>query len=123
MSEVAELATRFKLSDPKPARCAACFASADPELRFVDFDCMIDRGTFTDPGGANAVLDSIDELHLCEPCVRAAAEIIGYKPELHRKQLREIRALDAEAKRWREYAEKLERTLERRPAPRQAPIR
>lgn len=91
MSDVAELATRLRLSDPKPARCAACFTSADANMQFVDFDCLIDRGTFTDPGGAGAVLDSIDELHLCESCVRQAAEVLDFKPELYQQLLRRVR--------------------------------
>lgn len=90
---VAELASRVKLSDPKPTRCAACWCSADADLRFADFDTLIDRGTICD-AGSMAVLESIDDLHLCENCVRDAAEIMGLKPELHARQLREIRRLE-----------------------------
>lgn len=114
---VAELATRAQLSDPKPARCAACFCSADAEVRFVNFDAAIDRGTFVDPGGAGAVLDSIDELHLCEACVRSAGEVLGLKPALHARQIREIKRLEVTLEHWREYAKRVEATLQTRPEP------
>lgn len=117
MSDVAELATRFKLSDPKPTRCAACFQSAGPDVDFVDFDAAIDRGSFTAPDGAFAVLDSIDDLHLCASCVRSAAEVLGLKPELHGRQIREIRKLELERNHWQNYAKRLEATLQERPEP------
>lgn len=122
---VAELATRVKISDPKPARCAACFCSADANVRFVDFDAAIDRGTFIDPGGAGAVLDSIDELHLCEACVRSAGEVLDVKPALHARQLREIKRLELENEHWRDTARRAQAELNRQlesglgePAPR-----
>jgi|HubBroStandDraft_6_1064221.scaffolds.fasta_scaffold140219_3 hypothetical protein len=115
MSDVAELATRFRLSDPKPTRCAACFTSAGPEVDFVDFDAAIDRGTFIAPDGAGAVLDSIDDLHLCASCVRSAAEVLGLKPELHSRQLNEIKRLELRSDQWEAYAKRLEATLQDRP--------
>ena len=109
---VAELATRVRLSDPKPARCAGCFTSSDVNLRFVDFDGVaIDRGAFVDPTSM-AVLDSIDELHLCEACVRSAAETLGFRPEIHRRQLREIQKQELTIDYWRDAAKRKDREIE-----------
>lgn len=92
MSAIADRVARFKLSDPKPARCAACYSSADAALRFVDLDAHIDRGAVVEDG-SHAVIDSVDELHLCENCVREAAEALDYKPGLHARHLQLNREL------------------------------
>lgn len=114
---VAELATRVKLSDPKPARCAACFAGADADTRFVNYDALIDRGTFVSPDGAGAVLDSIDDLHLCEACVRAGAEVLDVRPQHAALLLAEARDANRRADHWEEYAKQLEAALGGRPEP------
>lgn len=111
---VADLATRFRLSDPKPGHCSACFQSADANVAFVDFDCMLDRGAIVDEG-TMAVLDAMDELHLCESCVRQAAEVLDYKPVQAQNRLREIRRLELKAEHWEKYAKRLEATLQDRP--------
>lgn len=92
MSAIADRVSRFQLSDPKPARCAACMCSADAALRFVDLDALLDRGAVVEEGSM-AVIDSIDELHLCENCVRDAAETLDYKPGLHARHLQLNRSL------------------------------
>lgn len=92
---VAERVSRTRISDPPPTRCAACLRSADPSIRFVDFDAAIDRGAIVDKTTA-AVIDSIDELHLCEQCVREAAETLDYRPGLHMAHLRLNRELMAD---------------------------
>lgn len=111
---VAELATRLRLSDPKPGHCSACLIASGPDVRFVDFDCMVDRGAIVEEGSL-AILDAMDELHLCESCVRQAAEVLEYKPDLHRRQLTEIRRLELDAEHWKAYAKRLEATLQDRP--------
>ena len=40
-----------------------------------------------------AVIDSIDELHLCENCIREAADELDYKPGLHARHLQLNREL------------------------------
>lgn len=112
-SQAVERASRLKISDPKPDRCAACFKGADADTVFVDFDAAIDRGTFVNEQGA--VLEGIDDLHLCEACVRAAAEEIGFKPQLHSRQLREIRRLELKVEHQQDYIRKLEAALLDRP--------
>lgn len=112
---VAELASRVRLSDPNPGHCAGCFCASGPDVRFVDFDgVQLDRGAFVNPISMG-VLDSIDELHLCEACIRNAAETLDLKPGLHRRQLNEIRRLELDNEHWKSYALRLEATLRERP--------
>ena len=114
MSEVAaELATRFRVSDPKPSHCAACFRGADETVKFIDLDAAIDRGSLQDHDGWT--LAGIDDLHLCEACVRAAGEVLALKPQLHARQLREIRRLELRVESLTDYIRSLERTLKDRP--------
>jgi hypothetical protein len=43
--------------------------------------------------------------------VREAAELIAYKPELHARQVREIRRLEIENEHWREQTRSLKNQL------------
>ena len=113
-SAAVELATRCKISDPKPSHCSACFRGADENVTFVDFDAVLNRGGFADPNSL-AMMDSIDDLHLCEACVREAAQLLNLKPDLHQRQVREIRRLELDNEHWRDYAQRLEQTLKTRP--------
>ena len=114
MSETAvaaELASSIHLSDPLPARCSACLRSAGEDLRFVDFRAAFNGGAVIEEGSM-AVRDSIDELHLCEGCVRSAAEALGYKPQLHARQILKIRRLEHERNHWQDTARSLKRALD-----------
>jgi hypothetical protein len=109
----------IRLSDPKPAYCSACHNA--PAGKYVDFDAAHDGGDFT-------TQDLVwhagsDDLHLCAACLKRATEVLGFKPELNQRQLREIRRLEVENEHWRDYARTLEATLQERPepAPRQHP--
>lgn len=112
MSATAVLASRVRISDPRPTRCAACFDSGSP--RYVDFQAAFNGGAVVDEGSM-AVRDSIDELHLCESCVRSACEQLGFKPELHARQVTEIKRLELRSQHWEAYAKRLEATLADRP--------
>lgn len=92
MSALAEAVFRARISDPPPGHCAACLRGADPTCRFVNMDAALNRGAIVQEG-TMAVLDSIDELHLCEGCVREAAEVLDYKPGLHARHLQLNRML------------------------------
>jgi hypothetical protein len=117
MSAVVEIQNnRVRLSDPKPAFCSACAQGAVGNLRFVDMDAYHDGGTFVRPEDG-AVLEGTDDLHLCEACVRSAASVLGFKPDLHARQSREIRELEGRVEHWRAYAKDLEAVLEDRPEP------
>lgn len=103
----------MQVTDFKPALCAACF-QAKPESVFVDCHADYDGPTFRDDAGG---LQSIEDLKLCEDCVREAALVLALdvqpvrETELERDQARE----DAES--WREYALSLETTYGNRPEP------
>ena len=103
-----EMISDIRLSDPLPARCSACLRSAGEGVRFVDFQAAFDGGAVVEEG-MMAVRDSIDELHLCEACVKKAASILDYKPDLHAKQYQEIRRLELERDHWRDTAVRIKR--------------
>lgn len=103
---LADRVTRCRISDPKPSRCSACLQSSDPRVRFVDFQAGHDGGAVVD-SGSMAVIDSIDELHLCESCTREAAEVLDYKPGLHQRHLQLNRELMAERDRLRDENRRL----------------
>lgn len=112
MTSVAvEVAPTVRISDPRPSHCAACFRGAEADVRFVDFDAAIDRGSFVGPGGV--LTGAIDDLHLCEACVQQGAEAIAYKAQLHRRQLNEIRKKELQVDHWRDTAERQRQENER----------
>lgn len=118
MSAAADvLSTRVKISDPKPAFCSGCLRGADETVRFVDFDAAIDVGAFVgrhiQDGMEVQFVEGSDDLHLCEQCVREAAETLGLKPELHQRQLREIRRLEIENEHWRDTARRAQKELDK----------
>ena len=110
-SAVAELSHALKIADPKPSHCIFCYAGSDVDTRFVDFDAAVDRGVIIEEGSL-AVLDSMDRGCVCETCIRNAAEVIGFKPELHSRQLREIRRLEIERDHWRDTTKRLRSELD-----------
>jgi hypothetical protein len=50
--------------------------SPSPGLRFVDFDLPTDWGSLVGPGQV-AVLDDVEDLTICEVCIRTAAREVG----------------------------------------------
>lgn len=110
MGVIAERVSRTRISDPKPAHCAGCLQSSDVNVRFVDFDAAICRGAIVEEGSM-AVLDHIDELHLCESCVREAAETLDYKPGLHARHLQLNRQLMADRDRLKQENGQLRQLL------------
>jgi hypothetical protein len=96
MSVVADsLSTRVRISDPKPAFCVGCWQGAQENVRFVDFDAAFDGGQLVEErDGVIVSRIAGDDLHLCEQCVRAAAQALALKPDLHARQVREIRKLE-----------------------------
>lgn len=90
----------MRLANPKPGFCSCCFA-ASPELRFIDCEADYDGAPVLDPETQTIAvlpwtgdLGGHDQLMLCETCVKKAAELVEFKPELHQRQLREIRKLE-----------------------------
>lgn len=72
-------ADRIRLTDAPPPRCSSCF-QAQPHLRHVDFEASYDGPVVPLHANENLVGVqgvSIDDLILCETCVRTAAELLG----------------------------------------------
>jgi hypothetical protein len=63
----------MKIANPTPAYCACCFTQKIG-TRHIDFEAYFD-GPVIDPG--NGMKQTIDDLILCEDCVRTAAKFIG----------------------------------------------
>jgi hypothetical protein len=86
----------------------------------VDFEVFYDGMPVVDGEGKLAIVPGIgeqyrhDALYLCDSCVRQAAEVLAFKPELHRRQLQEIRRLELEVEHWRQYARRQEDALKLR---------
>ena len=109
MSTVADVtAARVHVSDPNPAFCVGCWQGAQDGVRFVDFDAAFDGGQLVEErDGIIITRIPADDLHLCESCVRAAAEALGLKPELHAKQVQTIKRLERERNHYRDENERL----------------
>lgn len=104
-----------RLAEPRPAYCSSCH-NTPPNARYVDFDAAHDAGAFVDRE-TQTYIEGSDDLTICERCLKLAIEVLGEKPELHTRQLREIRRLEIAVEHWRDYAGNLERTLAERPEP------
>jgi len=100
-----------------PIYCSAC-GCQDREKRHVDFDAACDRGYGVD----QAVPISMDDLIICETCLRSAAGLVGMIDDaeplekiavLERRLAEEKKRADKAAA----YAERMEQALAARPAP------
>lgn len=81
----------IRLSDPVPAFCSACH-NQPVDSRYVDFDAVHDGGQWVGTALTGAqYYEGTDDLHICEACMRRGVEVLDFKPELHSRQLREIR--------------------------------
>lgn len=102
----------MKLAHSAPPICLAC-GCAKPHARHIDFEAAYDGPTFREDG---AVV-TVDDLMVCEDCLREAAQLLAIDPQ-------PMRALELERDRaqtladgWREYALSLEESYGRRPEP------
>ena len=94
--------------------CSACFQQ-DGSVRHIDMDAACDRGWAPD----HSVV--MDDLILCEHCLRGAAAMVGMLDETTvTTELKRLRVLN---RRWEQrskssdaYARQLEETLRDRPA-------
>lgn len=74
----------MKLTETPPVRCSACFGQYT-DRQHVDFEAAWEGPTFKDgivgPDGeiTNSILVSIDDLIICDDCLRAAAALLGLK--------------------------------------------
>jgi hypothetical protein len=74
----------LKIPDTPPVRCSSCFGQY-VERRHVDFEAAWEGPTFKEgivgEGGEieNGILVSVDDLIICEDCLKAAAALLGLK--------------------------------------------
>lgn len=83
----------MKLADTAPAYCAGCYGQK-PDERHVDFEAAFD-GHVVKPAGDGYDAVSVDDLVLCESCVRAAMALLpdleqAGREEALRERVREL---------------------------------
>lgn len=116
----------MKLAETPPAACSGCF-QAKPEMRHVDFDVAWDGPTVSDGvmGQDGEVLHtlhaSIDDLVLCEDCLRDAGRLVGLtNPEQLAAELEQLQAsnqvLVEKYRGLEEYAARMEAAVAAKPA-------
>lgn len=100
-------ATQIHLAETPPVACASCYGQY-PDLRHVDFGAAFDGPVLnqTDVLVSGMTNVQIDDLIICEECLRAAAALIGLAEH---DQMREL--LDDMRARNDELAERLEGAL------------
>jgi hypothetical protein len=70
-------AAQIRLAQPAPPHCSACFG-AKPNMRHVDFGAAWDGPMLPALEGAiGVVAHSIDDLVICEECLRTGGKIVG----------------------------------------------
>jgi hypothetical protein len=100
-----------------PMYCSACM-NQQPALRHVDFDAATDRGY----GNVEATKVAMDDLILCEGCVKRGAELLGMvdsKEQAERIADLEKR-LDVKERQYKQaqgYADRMEDALQHRSKP------
>lgn len=96
-----------------PMYCAACF-NQQPQLQHIDFDASIDRGY----GNDEATRVAMDDLILCENCVREGARLLDMTERDDQTIASLERKLDIAEKAKRQaqnYASTMEDALSKRP--------
>jgi len=101
-----------KIALSPPAVCAACH-SAKPHSRHIDYEAVIEGPVLRDAGA----LVTIDDLIICEDCIREAAQLLAIDPQPMRELEIDRDHYRAQAAGWREYALSLEEIYGRRPEP------
>lgn len=107
-----------------PVYCSACFAQ-DPSKLHVDLDAACDRGYGDRDDGLKIAMD---DLVLCESCVRSAGVIVGMRDATELEQeLEGLRKLHRQEKdrgdSLEHYLDQLEGAFASRPEPIIAPRR
>lgn len=104
-------------SSTMPTYCSACF-NQQPALRHIDFDAATDRGY----GNDEAVKVAMDDLILCEGCVKRGAQLLGMvDSEEQAERIADLqKRLDTEERRYKQaqgYADRMEDALQHRSKP------
>lgn len=112
-------AAKIKIAHPAPPACASCYGQY-PERLHVDFGAAFDGPVLFGKEGATQA--QVDELVICDECLRAAAALLGLKS--HGDLEEKIAALNDHATELAEklagamvYIRKIEDAFEHRPDP------
>lgn len=113
----------IRIAGPNPGWCASCF-NQQPEMRHIDFDSGIDRGTLTYGDGQQIAMD---DLMICETCVKAGAAALGMVDGDEESSLVSLRRELQQTRRERDaalaYADGVEEAISHRPVPLKTPRR
>lgn len=99
-----------------PQYCSSCFRQ-DSRIQHIDFNSACDRGWY---GGDAATEVAMDDLILCENCVREGANLLGMiLPDSDRTAdlERKLDIAEKKAKQAQNYADTMEEALNKRPVP------
>lgn len=98
----------MRIADPRPDVCSVC-RNSQLGHRFFDLEANWDGnpplredGSMIIPGDGRPM--GHEYVMVCEPCAKELVELVDFKPELHTRQLKEIRKLEAERNYWRDTA-------------------
>ena len=102
-----------RVASPNPAYCTVCYRPGSDPVRFVDFDAAVDGPVVLTEGGTRGEyvgpMVSIDDLYVCEDCLRIGDQALGLEAE--RAPLEQARLAQHEAEKdaalWRQRAEGL----------------
>jgi|SRR5215831_2007676 len=91
-----------EIAGKTPPYCSSCFQQQF-DKRHIDFSVAWDGGTLRDAGGT---LITIDDLVLCEDCVRIASNVLSHDADTELgRELRIAKERAAEQRRLRKEAE------------------
>lgn len=97
-----------------PQYCSACFGQ-DSKIRHIDFNAACDRGWYGQDPGTHIAMD---DLILCEKCVKEAANLLGMvDPDVDRigELERKLDISEREKRQAQNYADTMEEALSKRP--------
>lgn len=91
---------KIHIAEVNPPRCSSCY-SQKPDLRHVDFSAYYDGPVVPAAEGEGVVQVAIDDLVICEQCLKEAAELVGMgDTEREREEIQRLRyELEAAAER------------------------
>lgn len=91
------MSDRIHIAEPNPSHCSSCF-SQKPHMRHVDFSAFWDGPVFDDVAGGKKM--TIDDLILCEDCIRTAASLVDLgNVEAERQEVDQLKAELADTQR------------------------
>lgn len=115
-----------RIASPNPACCAACYGS-NPGGRHVDFGAATDGPVVVNDDGTVRTWTggtmSVEDIVLCEACVRAGAELLALEPTVMEGLAQEVRDAQADARLWRRRAESAQAALAEWGTPPPRPVR